>query len=341
MSDEPRNELSAPSLHATPAAHLADGAASADADTTETPDEPAGAGPSYYLLEHTTAESARQKGQHEMFYGALGNHHLVAMPAAPLPAHAWILDAGCGDGYWLRDVLREWPQAIGVGVDLSVPTAPTEAFLPPTRAIFVTGNLVTGLPFADGVFYLVHQRMLGAALPRGRWPTVLAELARVTAPGGWLECLEAGPVEDIPASCPAVRRLQDFTDALGAERDIDLALNARVGDLLGATPGLDAASCHVYNIPLVLRLTPTPTPGWVGDPMQLLSALAARNWLEARRTLAPQIIAHGWADAEQHERLLLQAERELSEHAVHWPIHVAYARRTATAWSSHQPPAPQ
>ena len=341
MSDKPRNELSASSPNAMSAAQLTDAAASADADTVTLSDGRATAGPNYYLLSHTTAESVRQERQHEMFYEALGNRHLAAMPAAPLPVDAWILDAGCGDGYWLRDVLREWPQAIGVGVDLTVPTSPSRAFLPPTRATFVTGNLVTGLPFADGVFHLVHQRMLGAALPSGRWPTILAELARVTAPGGWLECLEAGPVEDVPASCPTVRRLQGFTDALAAQRDIDLAVNARIGDLLGATPGLDTASYRVYSIPLMLSLAHTPVPGELDHPMQRLSARAARNWLGARATLAPQVIAHGWADAEEHQRLLLQAERELSEHAVRWPIHVAYARRSTTEQSSHQPPAPQ
>jgi SAM-dependent methyltransferase len=243
------------------------------------------------------------------------------MSACPLPVGARILDVGCGDGYWLRDVLQEWPQAIGIGVDLVAPASPTAAFIPPARAIFVAGNLVAGLPFADGAFYLVHQRMLGAALPRGLWPVALAELARVTAPGGWLECMEGGPVEDIPASCPALRRLQDFTDALGAQRDIELAMNARVGDLLRATSGLDPASVHAYNLPLAL--------GRLDGAAGQLSARAARNWLEARRTLAPQVIARGWADASIHADLLRQAERELSAHEVRWPIHVAYGRRTA------------
>jgi SAM-dependent methyltransferase len=280
------------------------------------------AAPSYYLLAHTAAETTRQEQQHWIFYEALGNHYLAAMPACPLPVGARILDVGCGDGYWLRDVLREWPETIGIGVDLVAPSAATATFSPPARAIFVASNLVVGLPFADGTFYLVHQRMLGAALPRELWPPALTELVRVTAPGGWVECLEGGPVEDVPASCPAVRRLQDFTDALGAERGIDLAMNAQVGDLLRATTGLVPSSIHVYNLPLTL--------GRLDDPTWPLSARAARNWLEARVTLAPQVIARGWANAEQHTALVHHAERELAEHMVRWPIHVAYARRAVT-----------
>lgn len=336
MPDKPSNERFAPSPQATPAmpaARLAGGEprAGVASDSRVPPDDTAPPAPSYYLLTHTAAESARQQQQHRIFYEALGNHHLAAMPACPLPDQAWLLDVGCGDGYWLRDVLREWPRAIGVGVDLTAPRAPAlpEAFRSPTRALFVASNLVTGLPFADGTFYLVHQRMLGAALPRGIWPAALAELVRVTAPGGWIECLEGGPVEDIPASCPAVRRLQDWTDALAAQRDIALSMNARIGDLLGATDGVDPVSLYVYTIPLRLKLPPTPTPalGRSGDHLAPLSARAARNWLEARRTLASQIIARGWADDAAHAELLGQAEQELSAHAVPWPIHVAYARR--------------
>jgi SAM-dependent methyltransferase len=277
---------------------------------------------SYYLLEYTAAEAARQELQHQIFYDALGNHHLAAMPACPFPAGARILDVGCGDGYWLRDVLREWPEAIGVGVDLVAPAMPTTTFSPPARAIFVVGNLVAGLPFADGAFYLVHQRMLGAALPRELWPAAIAELARVTAPGGWLECIEGGPVDDIPADCYAIRRLQDFTDELGTQRGIELTMNARLGDLLRATTGLVSASIYVYNLPLTLS--------WKGvdDAARCQSARAARNWLAARRTLAPQVGARGWADAGIYDALIARAEEELRTHAVSWPIHVAYARKT-------------
>jgi SAM-dependent methyltransferase len=280
-----------------------------------------GAAPSFYLLAHTAAEAIRQEQQHWIFYEALGNHHLAAMPACPLPVGARILDAGCGDGCWLRDVLPEWPEAIGIGVDLVAPAAPATTFSPPSRAIFVVGNFLAGLPFADGAFYLVHQRMLGAALPRKLWPVALAELVRVTAPGGWLECLEGGPVEAIPSDCLAIRRLQDFTDALAAQRGIALAMNAHLGDLFHATDGLDPASVHMYNLPLTLTLR------HADGNAEGLRARAARNWLEARRTLAPQVSARGWSDADAYAALIRQAEDELRTRAVRWPIHVAYARR--------------
>ena len=288
---------------------------------------------SYYLLEHTATEAARQEQQHRIFYEALGNHHVAAMPAYPLPAGARILDVGCGDGYWLRDVLREWPDAMGVGVDLHAPVVPTTIFSPPGRALFVVGNLVKdGLPFADGAFSLVHQRMLGAALPREHWPKAIAELARVTAPGGWLECIEGGPVEDIPADCDAIRRLQGFTDALGAQRGIELTMNARLGELLSATGELAPASLYVYNLPLVLSLKEANNMLSLRGADNItrgLSAAAARNWLEARRTLKRQVGEQGWADAATYDALIARAEEELRTHAVRWPVHVAYARKAA------------
>ncbi|HEV2460479.1 MAG TPA: hypothetical protein VGS80_19155, partial [Ktedonobacterales bacterium] len=132
-----------------------------------------------------------------------------------------------------------------------------------------------------------------------------------------------GPVEDIPLTCLAIRSLQDFTDALAAERGIELAMNTRLGDFFRAAGGLDPVSIYVFDVPLTLSLR------HVDRNAEGLNARAARNWLEARRTLAPQVSARGWSDPETYAALIRQAEAELHTHEVRWPIHVAYARRTA------------
>jgi len=63
----------------------------------------------------------------------------------------------------------------GVGVDLR----------PPNYA-FVAGNILEGLPFADGGFDFVHMRLVFFAIPADRWPFVIGELVRVTRLGaGW------------------------------------------------------------------------------------------------------------------------------------------------------------
>jgi SAM-dependent methyltransferase len=127
---------------------------------------------------------------------------------------ARILDVGSGSGQWGFDVCGELPDAVVVGVDL-VPSKPGR----PARYGFVRGNLLQGLPFADDLFDLVHQRLLVSGIPLVSWPALVAELVRVTRPGGWVELIE-GPWEFERAG-PATRRLLGLVGGMLAARGLD------------------------------------------------------------------------------------------------------------------------
>lgn len=56
---------------------------------------------------------------------------------------------------------------------------------------FYQANVVSAkLPFADNHFDFVKQRLVTAAFTLADWKRVMAELVRVTKPGGYIELLE-------------------------------------------------------------------------------------------------------------------------------------------------------
>lgn len=105
---------------------------------------------------------------------------ICALVREQLPAEAF-LDAGCGDGRYLRALDAELPERIA-GVDISERIIETARAAAP-RADLRQGNLEQ-LPFGDGEFDLVlSTQVIEHVLdqPRGA-----RELARVLRPGGIL-----------------------------------------------------------------------------------------------------------------------------------------------------------
>jgi ubiquinone/menaquinone biosynthesis C-methylase UbiE len=117
-------------------------------------------------------------------------HHQVADETAALarsvsPAPARVLDVGCGTGYLLRLLARQWPEASELaGLDPApsmIEAAAASADDPRLR--FSVGT-AERLPFPDGSFDLVV-----TTTSFDHWsdqPAGLRECARVLAPGGHL-----------------------------------------------------------------------------------------------------------------------------------------------------------
>ena len=122
---------------------------------------------SYHLTELSIAQSADDPRR--------------VMPVI-LPRHRRILDVGCGAGQTLiASKLDPAVQAVGLDVDqgaLGLGRSWT------THVGFVAGA-AEHLPFPDRSFDLVLSRV---TLPLTYWPAAVAEIGRVTAPGGdvWL-----------------------------------------------------------------------------------------------------------------------------------------------------------
>src|SRR5215472_1090787 len=134
--------------------------------------------------------------------------------SAPISRPARILDVGCGTGQWAYELCAEYPDALVVGLDLK-PSKPER----PANYRFVQGNVLQGLPFPDGEFDFVHQKLMVSGVPLKHWSAEVAGLMRVARPGGWVELLESAP--HLNPEGPATRRLWDMFRQLGRTTGLD------------------------------------------------------------------------------------------------------------------------
>lgn len=211
-----------------------------------------------YLLPKDLAESNRLDFQHYVIRYALNGNFV-----APIQQPRAILDVGCGTGRWAREMAAQFPGAHVAGVDLVEPRPPMDAAGTASLAAhdgdgsgsgsahdgsytFTTANVLEGLPFGDGDFDFVHQRLLFLAIPAEQWPRVVRELARVTAPGGWVELVESS---ELVNPGPATEAIQRWTGTLGRKRGVDLLAAQKIGEYLQAA-GLRPVERRILHVPL-------------------------------------------------------------------------------------------
>jgi SAM-dependent methyltransferase len=206
-----------------------------------------------YLFPRHESEIDRLDVQHYALRATLRGNYVV-----PLESPRRVLDVGCGTGQWAFDLCAEFPDAEVVGLDLEQ----SKSGGPPNYS-FVKGNLLHGLPFSDGHFDFVHQRLLLASgVPVSSWPAVVADLVRVTGPGGWLELVEAAP--RMASTGPATEQLWTLVRRIG--RGLGLDADATI---------IDALADHLSRSGLVdveSRSVAIPVGEWGGQAGSLLAS---------------------------------------------------------------------
>lgn len=224
-----------------------------------------------YVLPRHPSEVDRLDVLHYATRAAMRGNH-----AAPISQPRRILDVGCGTGQWAYELCAEFPAALVVGLDL-MPSKPER----PVNFRFVQGNVLQGLPFPDGEFDFAHQKLMVAGIPLRYWPGVVADLVRVTRPGGWIELVESAA--SLTPEGPATRRLWDLFRQLG--RSVGL-------DTLGTVPSsLDRYLTSAGAVDVRARTVVLPVGLW-GDQigawmvcefrslfMRLAGVFQARNGL--------------------------------------------------------------
>jgi ubiquinone/menaquinone biosynthesis C-methylase UbiE len=265
-----------------------------------------------YVLPRDLEEMNRLDFQHYILRQVFKGDFL-----APVANPHAILDVGTGTGRWAREVATLFPAANVVGLDVNPPPVDEQAQASamdrgPSNYVFVPGNILEGLPFADASFDFVHMRLLVLALPHDRWPFVVSELIRVTRPGGWVETVETTPVEH---GGPAMDQIIRWTTTLLQRRGIDFMDGSRVGDLLQAQ-GLANVVSRRVELPMGAH------GGRVGK-------LLATDILFGMQATRGPLVALGLTTAAEFDRALAEARRasESPQGRCISPFYVAYGQR--------------
>lgn len=262
-----------------------------------------------YMLPKDMEEVDRLDFQHYMLrYALRGNY------AAPLKEAHDILDVGTGTGRWAAEMGELFPMAHIVGVDI-IPPAALEGNTPlrlPTNYRFTAANVLEGLPFPDASFDFVHQRLLYGALPADRWQAVVNELARVTRPGGWIELVEGGLVQQ---GGPAMTTLNEWMSEASARRGIDVNAGARIGTFLQAAGALGVTQ-HSINLPM----------GRYGGR---IGTLVETDALSVFKGFQARLVSAGITDAATYDAMLEGIRGEAATLRLVWPIYIAYGQRPA------------
>ncbi|WP_052890812.1 class I SAM-dependent methyltransferase [Thermogemmatispora carboxidivorans] len=243
-----------------------------------------------YMLPKDLGEVNRLDFQHYVLRAVLRGNYL-----APIGQPRHILDVGCGTGQWAFELAHQFPQAEVVGLDLEQVKATT----PPPNYRFVQGDTLKGLPFENNSFDFVHQRLLFLAIPLNAWPGAVQELARVTAPSGWIELIELSTDPD------------DFAPVGPATREF-FRLAGQVATLRGFdTQGVLTRSLDLYLRDAGLtnverRMIDAPIGAWAGR----LGSLFSLDIREAWKAMTPPIAAYFKMQEQEIYDIIEQCGRE-------------------------------
>lgn len=251
------------------------------------------------LFAMTPRERSRLNLQHRLFKKATGKNYF-----ARLDDPRQILDVSCGTGIWCMEVARQFNRATVTGLEADpLPfERAKQARLLPSNFRFVQGSLQRRLPFPNDFFDYVHARFIACAVPIPRWPEIIAEMMRVTRPGGWLELTSAEfpPV----ASGPIQAEFTRATEALFAHWQITL-IGAFLPEWLQ-----QAGLVELHTRHLMLR----------GKRLTKNLALAAHN-------LRPRLVQHGLLSAARFDTLISSLYEEMLEAQIQLPVVVAWGTK--------------
>lgn len=277
-----------------------------------------------YALPKDVGESNRLDLQHYIVRYALRSNYLAPLgTGAGQVVPREILDVGTGTGHWARELAVTFPQANVVGTDIVPPPVDVQSeqsLLPdqrPANYTFVPGNVLEGLPFNDASFDFTHMRLLYAGIPKVQWPSVVADLVRVTRPGGWVELLEGGLWEHDPRRpAPATDQVNAWVTQIWASRKLDIDVATRLGSML-FDAGL--AQVHFFRIPIPVGLQ--------SGELGALAKLMETNSIAALKGVGALVVPTGLANVEDYQRTLAAMNSEWRQQPIFFPYYVAYGQR--------------
>ncbi|CAG8474094.1 3468_t:CDS:2 [Diversispora eburnea] len=152
-----------------------------------------------------------------------------------------ILDVGCGSGTWLIEMAHMYPKPEYFGIDLN----PCSTIPYPSNIKITKGNLLN-LPYDESQFDFVRMSDFVSEFTDNEWEQSIAEMIRVTKPGGWIEFCEADLTS--PENAPTFSKfLKSFLECL-VLRGVNGAINTKLEYLLYTTKQVDDIQCAVKSV---------------------------------------------------------------------------------------------
>lgn len=256
---------------------------------------------------------ARADFLHVMLRAALGANYRV-----PVTNPAYILDIGCGSGRWVREMASEFPGARVVGLDITPPveSSPGVSGVYATASgrersyAYVQHNALEPLTFAPASFDLTHMRQMMRVLPVAAWPKVVGEMARVTAPGGWIELVEEDFVRN---GGPALDTIQRWAFQTMLPQGLDPRRSSQLADLLH-TLALNDIQTHTVELPV------GPHGGRFGE-------LMGNDYLARVEGLRARVIGARVATSDEFTQAQNALRQEMERMEYILPVYVVYGRR--------------
>jgi ubiquinone/menaquinone biosynthesis C-methylase UbiE len=208
-----------------------------------------------YVLPKDHQETERIKFQHRMLYAHLHRHLFAPVPPATV---RHLLDVGCGSGAWLTDVAALFPNATLTGLDSDAEQIALANTVRHPHCQFLQGDVLAGLPFAEGTFEYTHMRCMILAIPAHSWPSVIGELVRVTTLGGWIELFDGG--QGCEHVGPNMHQFVKWGEQVLAQRGFDVNVISHLSTMLR-----QAGAEHVREQQFTI-----PVGSWAGRTGELM-----------------------------------------------------------------------
>ena len=207
-----------------------------------------------------TAMMSALQFQHKLFLREMKGELLP--PSIPLENVQVVLDFICGPGSWCMDFSKKYPdkQVYGVDINQAIINHARENAIQ-SRAenleFIAVDRRNFALPFPAQHFDLIHLQNGTSFFTIEQWPQVMAELAGLLKPGGWLNLVD---FEMGPASQPALDRVLTFLGQILARMDRSTAPDDKL-TVTGSTLGPRRMSQQFFT-DIGYQLYPVDLGGW-------------------------------------------------------------------------------
>ncbi|RKP07589.1 S-adenosyl-L-methionine-dependent methyltransferase [Thamnocephalis sphaerospora] len=226
----------------------------------------------------------------------------------PLSTPKNIIDIGAGSGAWILEMAKEFPESEITGIDIT-PLRPSTTL--PANCKFEVGNVLEGLPHADGTFDYVRQCLLVTALANEKWQPHVVECARICASGGWVEMSETNCA--LYGGGSAWQRLNGMISKAFLSRGLNPEKTETLEELMREA-GLVDITAKKYEIPVGSR------GGKAGE-------LFLTNIRMGTLALVPLYKSVFGMSQEDVEQLLAQMDEEIEQHEVHVVLRIFAGRK--------------